>query len=100
MPKARENVGNQVVIGFRFASDWLRQWREFFWVNHRATERSKAEPMQSRMTFVRSKLVNTDYWLLGGRRRILYFNRGNEQGFIKILRKNRFIEVYNKSTRT
>ena len=57
MPKARENVGNQVVIGFSFASDWLRQWREFFWVNHRATERSKAEPMQSRMTFVRSKLV-------------------------------------------
>ena len=24
-----ENTGDQVVIGFRFASDWLRGWREF-----------------------------------------------------------------------
>ena len=28
-PKARENAGNQVVIGVSFASDWLRQWSEF-----------------------------------------------------------------------
>ena len=25
----RENAGNQVVTGVSFASDWLRQWREF-----------------------------------------------------------------------
>ena len=24
-PKARENTGDQVVIGFSFASDWLRK---------------------------------------------------------------------------
>ena len=29
MPKARENAGDQVVIGLNFASDWLREWREF-----------------------------------------------------------------------
>ena len=29
---ARENAGDQVVIGFNFASDWLREWYEF--LNH------------------------------------------------------------------
>ena len=29
LPKARENAGDQVVIGFSFASDWLGEWREF-----------------------------------------------------------------------
>ena len=24
LPKARENVGDQVVVGFSFVSDWLR----------------------------------------------------------------------------
>ena len=28
-PKARENAGDQVVIDFSFASDWLRNWRDF-----------------------------------------------------------------------
>ena len=27
--QARENVGDQVVIGFLYASDWLRRWHEF-----------------------------------------------------------------------
>ena len=27
--KARENAGDQVVIDVGFASDWLREWREF-----------------------------------------------------------------------
>ena len=26
---ARENAGDQDAIGFGFASDWLRRWREF-----------------------------------------------------------------------
>ena len=26
---AQENAGDQIVIGFSFASDWLRKWREF-----------------------------------------------------------------------
>ena len=28
MPKARENATDQVVIGFSFASDWLRKCQE------------------------------------------------------------------------
>ena len=29
-PKGQENAGDQVVIDFSFASDWSREWREFF----------------------------------------------------------------------
>ena len=29
LPKAREYAGDQVVIGFSFESDWLREWHEF-----------------------------------------------------------------------
>ena len=47
-PKARENAGDQVVIGFSFASDWLRKWREFF---RPIAGRSKAKPKQSLITF-------------------------------------------------
>ena len=36
------------MIGFSFASDWLRGWCEF---SRPITERSKAKPMQSRITF-------------------------------------------------
>ena len=44
--KARENAGDQVVIGFGFAPDWLREWRKFFWTNHRA-EKSKTNATRS-----------------------------------------------------
>ena len=47
-PQARENASDQVAIGFSFASDWLRGWCEF---SRPITERSKAKPMQSRITF-------------------------------------------------
>ena len=47
-PEARENASEKVEIGFSFASDWLRAWREF---SKPITERSKAKPMQSRITF-------------------------------------------------
>ena len=43
LPKARENAGNQVVVGFSFAADWLREWREF---SGPITKRSKARLMQ------------------------------------------------------
>ena len=33
--KVRENAGDQVVIGFSFASDWFRVAR-VFWTNHSA----------------------------------------------------------------
>ena len=53
--KARENASDQVAIGFTFASDWLRGWREFA---RPITERSKANLMQSRITFdTQSKIV-------------------------------------------
>ena len=45
MPKAREDAGNQVVIGFRFGSDWLGEWCEF---SGKIT--TKAKLMQSRIT--------------------------------------------------
>ena len=41
--QARENACDQATIGFDFASDWLRKWREFF---KPITERSKAKPKQ------------------------------------------------------
>ena len=46
--EARENASDQVTFGFSFASDWLRGWREF---SKPITKRSKAKPMQSRITF-------------------------------------------------
>ena len=48
--KARENGCDQVTIGFdfRFSSHCLRKWGEFF---QPITERSKAKPKQTRITF-------------------------------------------------
>ena len=46
--KARENANHLVVIGFSFASDWWRKWCEY---SDPITERSKAKPVQSRITF-------------------------------------------------
>ena len=48
MAQARENASDQVAIGFSFASDWLGRWREIF---RPIIDRSKAKPMQSRITF-------------------------------------------------
>ena len=39
----------QLILGFSFVSDWLRKWREF---SGPITERSKAKPHQSRLTFI------------------------------------------------
>ena len=41
-------MGDQIVIGFSFASDWSRGWCEF---SGPITERSKAKSMQSWFTF-------------------------------------------------
>ena len=38
--EAQENVGNQVMIDFSFASDWLRKWCKF---SGPITEQSKAK---------------------------------------------------------
>ena len=48
MPLEGQRGLSEVAIGFSFASDWLRGWREFF---RPITERSKAKPMQSLITF-------------------------------------------------
>ena len=51
MPKARENAGYQVVIGFFFfffANYRLRKRRKF---SGTIREQSKAKPMRSRITF-------------------------------------------------
>ena len=34
----RENANDQVTIGFSFASDWLRGWREFSGPNTEETD--------------------------------------------------------------
>ena len=47
-PQARENARDQIAIGFSFASDWLRGWREF---SRPITKHSKAKLMQSRIIF-------------------------------------------------
>ena len=54
LPKARENAGDQIVIGATFASDWLRSWSGF---SGRITERSKTRPMLSWTTF------NTQFYI-------------------------------------
>ena len=46
--EARENVREEVAIGFGLTSDWLRKWREFF---KPITEHSNAKPKQTRITF-------------------------------------------------
>ena len=46
--KTRENAGDQGVIGFSFASDWWKRWREFSWP---ITGRNKAKAKQSPITY-------------------------------------------------
>ena len=46
--QTRENASDHVAIGFGFASYWLSTWHEF---SRPITERIKAKPMQSRITF-------------------------------------------------
>ena len=46
-PDARKNTSDQTAIGFSFASDWPRGWREF---SRPITERSEAKPMQSQIS--------------------------------------------------
>ena len=48
LPKARENAGDQVVIGLGHVSDWLRGWCEFLGP---ITEQSEVRPMHSWITF-------------------------------------------------
>ena len=44
LPKAWENSGDEVVIGFTFASDWSSKWCV---ISGPITEQSKAKLMQS-----------------------------------------------------
>ena len=46
--KAWVNAGDQVVFGFRFASDWFKKRRKFFGP---IKKRSKAKPRKFQTTF-------------------------------------------------
>ena len=48
LPEVRENACDQGAIDFSFESDWLRKCREF---SGPITQRSKANPQQSRIIF-------------------------------------------------
>ena len=44
LSNARENAGNQVVIGFSIASDWLRKWREFLDGSQSEVKQNQSDP--------------------------------------------------------
>ena len=46
--QARENVGEQITVGFGFTSDWSKKWREIF---QSITKCSNAKPKQLRNYF-------------------------------------------------
>ena len=48
LSEARENVSDQVAIGFRLESDWLRKWPEF---SGPINKQSKIKTKQFRITF-------------------------------------------------
>ena len=60
--QARENAYEQVMIGFGFASDWLRKWRKIFYP---ITKRSNAKPMQLQNYFRHSieNRSNRKFWV-------------------------------------
>ena len=61
MPKAWENTGDQVLICFNFACDWLREWPEF---TGPIKEQRKAKTNQSQVTFdTQLKFALYDYRL-------------------------------------
>ena len=47
-PEVQKNARNKVMIGFGFASDWLRGWRK---ISGPITEHTWAKPSQSWITF-------------------------------------------------
>ena len=47
--QSKNRQPGQVIIGFGFSSDWLREWREF---PRPITARNKAKPKQSWITLV------------------------------------------------
>ena len=52
--KRGKTAGDQFVMGFSFAFDWLRKWHEF---SGPITERSKAKPIQSSISTLNKKLL-------------------------------------------
>ena len=44
LSNARENAGNQVVIGFSIASDWLRKWCEFLDGSQSEVKQNQSDP--------------------------------------------------------
>ena len=53
--KRGKNAGDQDVFGFSFASDWLREWREFFFYQSKSEVKQKKKPIPD---FFRHSLEN------------------------------------------
>ena len=53
--KRGKNAGDQDVFGFSFASDWLREWREFFFLPIKERSEAKKKPIPD---FFRHSLEN------------------------------------------
>ena len=71
-PSAGRHV--QDMVGYGFASHWLRKWREFF---QPITERSEAKPKQTRITLdaqlqKNDQLSSSHIWLTSAKFSITY----------------------------
>ena len=57
--KRGKNAGDQDVFGFSFASDWLREWREFFFlpIKERSEAKKKSNPRFSFDTHLKIVLL-------------------------------------------
>ena len=76
IPKARENAGEPVVIGFSFASDWLKEWSGF---SGPIIERRKEKLKHPRITFNTQLIIS----LFSQTRSILARNEGVLLEFVK-----------------
>ena len=56
LPGARENAGDQVVINFSFASDWLKRVAQVFWTNHGAKLSNNNKNTKQSRIIVNTKL--------------------------------------------
>ena len=56
LPKPRENAGDQVVINFSFASDWLKRVAQVFWTNHGAKLSNNNKNTKQSRIIVNTKL--------------------------------------------
>ena len=56
--QARENACEQITIGFGLTSDWLRKWREYFWLSKANANYSRQSTENCKIIKWSSKLCN------------------------------------------